>query len=153
MGTQSNNTLDGLVTPNTAQLRAGWWAYKLYSDGVPTRVLSASSERQVVALASAGSAVDQQAQVLIGYFDAGKSPPAVDIILALYNLRALPFLQAANSVLVGLRGIPDSGEAELAEPQFLGNIVLHIGSDGSAHVTLPSLAIHHGLVLSIGNAV
>src|SRR5262249_48876558 len=32
-----NHTLDGLIFPITSQLRAGWWAYKLYADGVPTR--------------------------------------------------------------------------------------------------------------------
>jgi hypothetical protein len=149
----NNISLDGLIVPGTAQLRAGWWAYKLYADGVATRVAGASSNQQVVALASSSSAASDVAQVLIAYFEAGNSPPAVDVDLTLCNLRALPSLQDADCVRLSLEGLPNSGEAELTEPLPLGDTVLSIDNDGSASTTLPPLNLHEAMLVSISSAV
>jgi len=148
----NNISLDGLIVPGTAQVRAGWWAYKLYADGVPTRVQSASSDRHVAALASSNSAADDTAQVLLAYYDAGSSPPVVAVDVGLYNLRSLPFLQTAESVAVSLSRIPDTGEAELTEPLPAGELIVPIGDDGSAGVLIPAINLHEAMVLSISAA-
>jgi hypothetical protein len=145
----ANFTLDGLIAPDTYQPRAGWWAYKLYADGVDTRVLSASSDQRVVPLASAGSDTDDQAQLLLGYFESPGSSPSMVIEVELANLFALPFLKSAESVAVGLASVPNSAEDELPAPLPRGKEVVPIDKDGSAFLTLPPLGLHEGFLLTL----
>ncbi len=105
----------------------------------PATLLAGTGAGLVIQHAWAGSTSDN-------------SPPTMHIDLSLYNLRALPFLQNADSVLIDLARLPDSGEAELVQPEFLDEMALPIADDGSASTTLPPLALHEGLVLSIGSA-
>ncbi len=147
----SNFTLDGLLAHDTGNPRAAWWAYKLYADGVATRVLSGSSDQRVIALASVGSAADDQAQVLVGYFESINAPPNQVVEIGLENLDALPFLATADAVLVCLALIPNGGEQELASPQWLAQETVPIEKDGSAVLTLPPLNLHEGFLLTIQN--
>jgi hypothetical protein len=148
----ANFTLDGLLTHDTGNPRAGWWSYKLYADGVGTRVLSGTTDRRVVSIASAGSAADDRAQVLLGYFKSTNPPPNQVLEVELQNLRALPFLATADSIVVDLSLIPNSGEQELSAPQFLAQKTVPIESDGSAMLTLPPLNLHEGFWLTVRNA-
>ena len=148
----ANFTLDGLLTHDSGNPRAAWWTYKLYADGVATRVLSGSSDRRVVALASAGSAADDQAQVLLGYFESAGAPPNQVLEVELQNLYVLPFLTSADAILVVLALIPNSGEQELEAPQVLAKSTVPIDKDGSAVLMLPPLNLHEGFWLTIQNA-
>ncbi len=47
-----NGTLAGLLTENAFQPRSVWWLHKSYSDGVGHRVKAATSNPDIVALAS-----------------------------------------------------------------------------------------------------
>jgi hypothetical protein len=147
----ANFTLDGLLTHDTGNPRAAWWAYKLYADGVPTRALSGSSDPRAVSLASAGSEAADQAQVLLGYFESAGAPPNQILEVVLENLGALPFLASADALLASLFRIPNSGEQELAAPQLLAQTTLPIAKDGSAVWTLPPLNLHEGFQLTIQN--
>ena len=60
-----NNTLDGILTPDTHAPRAAWWAAKCYADTVASRVASRSADPRVVSFASGGIAA---ATVLVGFF-------------------------------------------------------------------------------------
>jgi hypothetical protein len=147
-----NNSLDGMVTPDMAAARSGWWVYKLYADGVETRVDSSTSNPQVVALASAASATDDAAQVLLGYFDDFEAAPTALIDLDLNNLHALPFLAGARHVQVQLHGLPNSGEDVLRRPRFLGEAVLPIRADDCAVAGLSPLRLHEGFALTLRRA-
>jgi hypothetical protein len=145
----ANFTLDGLITPNTYQRRSCWWAYKLYADGVDTRVASAASDRLIAPLASARAAKENQAQLLLGYFESPGAAPNVTIQVELGHLFALPFLAFADEMLVRLALIPDSGEAELSAPLVVGEQVVPIDKKGTALMTLPALSLHESSVLFI----
>jgi xylan 1,4-beta-xylosidase len=110
------NTLDGILTPDSLQPRAAWWAYKSYADGVATRVSSVSSDPRIVALASRGSASPATAQVLIGYWQNGATPEQANLTLELENLSALPFVGKRKKILAKVSRIPSTGELPLSQP-------------------------------------
>ena len=147
----ANNTLDGILTPDTHQPRAAWWAYKAYADTVPTRVVSRSSDRSVVAFATAGDG--QSASVVVGgfaYEDYGRG--SVSVVVRLLNVSRLPFVGAGGRVHVRVEKIPDAGETAL--PTLLvvqeQNVAV---TGGAAQVTLPPLAPHEAYRLTLGKAL
>ena len=147
----ANNTLDGILTPDTHQPRAAWWAYKAYADTVPARVISRSSDRSVVAFATAGDA--RSASVVVGgftYGDYGRS--SVSVMVRLLNVSRLPFVGAGVRVHVRVEKIPDTGEAALPTLPVVQEQNVAI-VEGAAQVSLPPLTPHEAYRLTLGKAL
>jgi hypothetical protein len=143
----SNFTLDGLLTPKSFRPRAAWWVYKLYSDGVGSRVASTSSDVRVVCLSSQGSAVSGQAQVLLGCFDPlGEKDTSPSLTLTLRNLDKLPFVKGEGHFEVTYYRIPNSGSR--AFPRLLSERkgTYPLSADGLV-IKLPRLLIHQAYLL------
>jgi len=109
-----------LLSPDTRQPRAVWWAYKAYAEGVPGRVSSTSDDERVVVLASGAtpqSPRSSQNQVVIGAHPtsavlAGADRP-VKSRITLRHIGALLELKGATAVTMEISSIPNSGERAL----------------------------------------
>jgi hypothetical protein len=119
-GTNScwNNTLDGLLTPQTRHPRAAWWAYKAYADGADERVASTTNNGRTFALASTVRHQDRgsttTAQVILGTYGINGLPaPPVRANLILNHLSAVPYLRGRKEVTLSITRIPNTGEAPL----------------------------------------
>jgi xylan 1,4-beta-xylosidase len=143
-----NNTLDGILTPASSEPRAAWWTYKLYADGVPTRVASSSSDRRVVALASRGSATPHAAQVLLGYWKSGATPERANVSLTLANLRILPFVGKRKKVLVQVSRIPSTGELPLSQPVAVTTKRLKVRRR-EARLELPGISLSDAYLVTV----
>ena len=146
-----NDTLDGLLTPDTHQPRAAWWAYKTYADTVSARVVSRSSDRRVVAFASSGDG--QTASVVVGgfaYGDYTRGPASV--VVRLQNVARLPFVGAGRRIHVKVEKIPDMGEAALPSLPVVQEQDVTVAG-GMAQISLPPLAPHEAYRLILGKAL
>lgn len=138
-----NNTLDGLLTPQTFQPRSVWWAYKFYADGVSTRVTSTTTDGRVVALASSRSATSQTAQVLVAFFDRNygvRNPAPVAVRLILNNLDRLDFLSGSEQVHLKLEKMPDTGESPLLQLVLVDERNVTV-QNGSAQTVIDNVAV------------
>jgi hypothetical protein len=103
--------------------RAAWWAYKLYSDGVGSRIVSTTTDSRVVALGSSQTDTSKKAQVLVGYlrnpFVTDASPTTVSVSLA--RVDALSFMSGHSTAHVKIEKIPDSGEQVVSSPQLVSD--------------------------------
>lgn len=147
--TCKNQTLDGLLTPDSLQPRAAWWAYKLYADGTASRVAGTTTDARYLVLASSGSASTATAQVLTGYssVNVDAAPANAWVAVRLKGLGALPFQTGAN-LQVTVRGVPASGEAALAAPQDFATLTVPVNA-GAATVILKNLAQDSAYSLSV----
>jgi xylan 1,4-beta-xylosidase len=137
-----NHTLDGLVTPGTSQPRAAWWTYKLYADGVSSRVRTSTHDSSVAALASSESALPGAPQILVGRFSASPDTHGTtSVSITLRGLDALPRFASASRVTIVVRQIPDQGTRPLSSPKLvMQEGVPVIGS--RAHVIIPGFRVH-----------
>lgn len=142
-----NNTLDGLLTPGSFEPRAAWWVYKIYADGVDSRVKSVSTDSQVVALASKARG-NQKAQVLLGYSNYHGSPTSKSITLKLKNLQALGLTGDKNKVYLELCRLSDSQEKAVKSLAVAKREKLTI-SNGQAQTLIPALDVHEAYFLTI----
>jgi hypothetical protein len=143
-----DNSLDGLIDPANFSPRAPWWAYKLYSDGVSTRISVPYTNGPLVALASSGSATPQTAQVLVGYFDQGTPAATADFLVQLTNLNSLSFLSGSTSAQVGIQKIPNAGSADVAVLTPVSTTTIAI-QNNSLTVPITGIALHETYVISI----
>lgn len=144
------NTLDGILMPDTPQPRAAWWAYKAYADTVPSRVLSRSSDRSVVAFAASGDA--QGASVVVGAFAYGDyTRGPIPVMVRLQNISRLPFAGAGRRVHVKVEKIPDMGESALPSLPVVREEDAAVAG-GVAQVSLPPLAPHEAYRLTLSKA-
>jgi len=148
-----NNTLDGILTPDTHVPRAAWWAIKCYADTVAARVSSRSADPRVVSFAAGGAS---SATVLVGCFrdkpseaDAGMGPVAVSLRLA--GLGRLPFLRAARRVHVRVQKIPDAGKAAVEGLETVQEQDAAVAG-GGVRVLLPALAAHEAALVTLSRA-
>lgn len=142
----SNNTLDGILTPDTRQPRAAWWAYKAYADSVAGRVASEWQGPGIVAFASQGGG---QAQIVLGDFaDKTLSPATTDVHLLLKNLTRLPGVKKSGRVRLTIDRIPNDGESPLTSPERVGEETVPV-RDGMAELTLPGVRLHEAYRLTL----
>ncbi|MEG4106006.1 GH39 family glycosyl hydrolase [Microcoleus sp. S13_C5] len=140
-----NNTLSGMVTPNTFEPRAAWWAYKAYADGVNSRVQSWSNNNRLVALASKSNP-QGKAQILLGYFDPNFSS-ATTVTLSLGNLEQLG-IQRGQKITLKLEKIPNNQEVAVPQLVTVKEESLSVGSGSLAYV-IPNLNVHEGYLLTV----
>jgi len=143
-----NHTLDGLVTPGTSRPRAAWWAYKLYADGVASRVRSTDS-KSVAALASSDSATPGVPQLLLGRFSGSPdSRREARVSITLRGLDALPPFAAASRVTVVVQQLPDRGTRRLSSPKLVTQQDVPV-TGGATHVVIPRFRSHDLYALDV----
>lgn len=104
-------TLDGMLTQDLYEPRAGWWVHKLYADGVDTRVVSETTDRRVVAIASSKIVNTQKSQILVGYFNDRSSISEINrVVINLRNVNAIKHIGQLNSIRVSVKRIPSAME-------------------------------------------
>lgn len=152
-GNCGNGSLDGLVTPGAGEPRAAWWAQKTYADGADSRVLSTTSNPQVVALGSSRSASSSAAQVLVSYFRAtpDDSPPVSSVSVELERLDSLSFIGASGAVRVKVEKIPSTGEAVVWALEPMSEREYPVVA-GTANIPLDPVRPDDAYVLTITNA-
>jgi xylan 1,4-beta-xylosidase len=144
-----NHTLDGLVTPGTSQPRAAWWTYKLYADGVSTRVRTTPRDSSVAALASSESALPGVPQLLVGRFSSSPDAhPRVSVSVTLRGLDDVPAFATASRITVVVQQVPDRGPRPLSSPKPVMQQSVPT-SGGTAQVLIPRLGLHDLYVLTI----
>jgi xylan 1,4-beta-xylosidase len=140
-----NNTLTGMVVPNTFEPRAAWWTYKAYADGVNSRVLSQSDRDRLVALASKSNP-EGKAQVLLGYFDRNYSS-ATTVTLNLMNLQQLG-IKSGQKVSLKLEKIPNNLEGAVQKLVAVKEESVSVASNNLTYV-VPNVNVHEGYLLTI----
>ncbi|MEG4271578.1 MULTISPECIES: GH39 family glycosyl hydrolase [unclassified Microcoleus] len=140
-----NNTLSGMVTPNTFEPRAAWWTYKAYADGVNSRVRSWSNNNRLVALASKSN-LEGKAQILLGYFDPNFSS-ATTVTLTLGNLEQLG-IQRGQKISIKLEKIPNTQEGAVPQLVTVKEESFSVGSGSLAYV-IPNFNVHEGYLLTV----
>ena len=142
-----NATLDGILTPDTHQPRAAWWAYKTYADTVHGRVVSSSSDRRLAPFASVSG---QKATILVGCFaDEQYSTAPVPIRLRLSHLSGLSLLHTRR-VSLKIEKIPDTGEQAVPILPIIQAQTAAV-VNGELALILPPLAVHEAYVVTAGN--
>jgi hypothetical protein len=145
-----DHTLDGLVTPGDSRPRAAWWTYKLYADGVSTRVRTTTHGSSVAAVASSASATPGAPEVLVGRFSGSpETRRKAGVRVTLRGLDALPPFVAASKVTVVVRQIPDQGTRPLSSPTLVMQANVPV-TGGAAHVVIPGFGVHDMYAISIG---
>jgi len=136
-----NQTLEGLLTPDTRTPRAIWWAYKAYSEGVERRVEASSSNPWTFVLAS-GSGQEgiaaERAQIIVGAYGL-TGDLHVPIVVTMGNLNGVPSLRGRHSVGVSITRVPDTGENPMPALSPPTEAVLAITGD-SAQLELNATA-------------
>ncbi len=140
-----NNTLSGMVTPNTFEPRAAWWTYKAYADGVNSRVRSWSNNNRLVALGSKSNP-EGKAQILLGYFDPNFSS-ATTVTLSLENLEQLG-IQRGQKITLKLEKIPNNQEGAVPQLVTVKEESFSVGSGSLAYV-IPNFNVHEGYLLTV----
>jgi hypothetical protein len=142
----TNDTLDGILTPDTHEPRAAWWAYKAYADSIAGRVQANSSDPRLAVFAS-GSAAAGTAQVLVGCYPCpGLSTPNMGLAIRIQNLSRI--LGKARRAHVKVERLPDSGEKPLLAPEkgLEEDVAL---SSGGLTAAIPALALHEAYLVTI----
>jgi hypothetical protein len=142
----TDGTMGKLVTPNDFQPRSVWWAYKLYADGVASRVASSTTDPLSVALASAGNA-SASAQVLVARIDRPDSSAKVSVPIDLKGLAQAAGLGSATSVKVAVSVMPTTGAEPLDDPVAAGERTVPI-TGGVASIQV-DIAAHEGVLLTL----
>src|SRR5262249_49801957 len=114
------------------------WAYKLYADGVATRVQSSTTDPLSVALANTLS--NGGAQVIVARTDRADSTAQVSVPIDLTGV------QTAN-VKVTASLLPTSGADPLKEPLAAGEQTIPV-TGGNATLQV-NIAAHEGLLLTL----
>lgn len=143
-----NKSLDGLVEPGPFAPRAVWWVYKAYADGFSSRVRTQGTSPKVIGLASRSNGKNQ-AQVLFGYFEQGRSPGQAFITITLRNLQQLGFVQPGQPLNLTISQIPDSGEAVVKELATVKREQITV-TNQVVRLTIPNVKLHEAYILTIG---
>ena len=106
----SDDDLDGLLTAHSDQPRAVWWAYKAYTDGVSSRVASASSSSRFVALASRSAQASASAtpvpQVIVGMYQVKDGSDTGAATLVFNHLSGVVSVAGATILHLTVQTIP-----------------------------------------------
>jgi hypothetical protein len=133
------------------ETRAAWWAYRAYAQGAGSRVAARGTDPPVAVLASRRSDGPDRAQVLLGYWERGATPPTAGVRVRLANLDALPFLRGRPRARVELWRIPRTLEQPLAQPIRVRTRTLRIRR-GSARLRVTGLPLHEAYRLIVRRA-
>ena len=149
-----NNTLDGILTPDTMKPRAAWWAYLAYAETVKSRVASISGNPNLAVFAGVHPDTVNDASVLISCFADQHSSSEIayhtagPVTVKLLNLQKLTALRAAKQVTVVVGKIPNSGAEPLEKPELVRTEIVPI-THGTAEISLPAVALHDVYLLLI----
>ena len=148
----NDGALDGLIRQDTLLPTAAWWTYKIYADGVESRVASATTNPLVIALGSSGSSEKNRAQILIGYFKESVEVSAkTDVSVNLKNLKSLPFIASGRRVKVKVQKIRNTGEQAAKGLDFVSEKDFQLSSN-LLNLTLNKVSVDEVYLLSVTNA-
>jgi xylan 1,4-beta-xylosidase len=141
-----NDTLDGLLTPDTLEPRSTWWATKAYADGAGSRALTRFGDPHVVGLGSSAADRPDSAQLLIAHLEQRPDPRSggrseVHVRVTLRDLEALQFLRGRRRVHVEIEKFPDRGALPMSAPRRRRSTTVKI-EDGKASFTLHHVRVH-----------
>ena len=143
-----NNTLAGLLVPNTNNPRAAWWAYRYYNLSTNDRIESSTTLPEIVSFASLSSDSPLTVQILLGYFgDAGALPK--NLQLTINNLPAVAFLSTKKKVTVKILQVPNSGENVLSQPQLVSETEKDIDNTGSIIIDISKFNLKEAYVFKV----
>ena len=141
--------LDGLISSDTFQPRAAWWAYKTYADGAESRVMSATTNPNVVALGSSQSDSANKAQVLVGFFkESFLDSSKINVSINLNNLKNLPFAANSQSVKIKIEKIPDAGEQAVKNLDFVSEESFPL-LNSSLTIKLDNVTVYEGFLITL----
>ncbi len=139
-----NNSLDGLLTPDTKQPRSVWWVYEKYAE-MSGNYVSLTGSSSVTGLASVDAA-NKELMVLLGR-DVGYDPTGfgpLSVTLQVDQLRtALGF---SGMLQADLWRIPNSGSDALASPTLAGSSLL---AADSLSLTLPNFGANDAYYVTL----
>lgn len=140
----ATGTLDGLLTQGTFQPRSVWYAHWAYADGVASRVQSAVSDPNIVALASSSAASVAAPQILLGFVDFpvffSNGTESRNFHLTLRHVDSLPGMASATNLILRVERIPDTEESPLAQLQPVADMPVTV-SGGVIDVNLPAITL------------
>lgn len=143
-----NDTLDGLLTPESFRPRSAWWAVRAIDRGWDRRVRARSSTPVVSVLASRGPGgphvVVGRPSARPGFAD---QPPA-SVTLRLRGLERVPALRGARRLEIAVASIPNTLERPLRRPRRGPRLSVRVRG-GAASVTLPPLGLHDATVVEL----
>ncbi len=142
-----NNTLNGLLTPNSFNPRAAWWAYRYYNLSINKRVPSISSNTNVVSYASTSSENANELQILVGYYgDVDNADKSININLR--NLNNVDYLNGKTTVHVKIQKIPNSGEQAILQPSAISQTTENI-INGTITVPIQNIGLNEVFVVQV----
>ncbi|HEX8023203.1 GH39 family glycosyl hydrolase [Mucilaginibacter sp.] len=139
-----NNSLDGLVDPDTFGTRAAWWIYRYYNLTLQNRLNSTNVNPNVVSFANYSS---RKIQILVGYFG-DKKPANLNLSLDIKNISALSDMPKKQSFNVQVKLIPNSGEATINSPETVIQTQATVQNDHLT-VSLPDLHLKEAYFIEI----
>jgi hypothetical protein len=151
-GTCRDGSINGLVNKKK-QVRASWWAYKSYVDGVDSRTKAESSSVNITALASSSSDFKDKAQIILAHTQSRRQ--SSEIKLSLKGISSLPFMSdRSESLVYSVSVVPYQGSG--AKP--VEKLALRIKSEvaienDEAEIVLDPLEPYEALVIKVINSI
>lgn len=128
----NNNSMDGLLD-RQGKPRSVWWAYKLYTQSLDSRIKAESGNDNLIPFVS-----QSQDKIFIVLANNSKST-ITTLTLKIRNLQKINSFKTAKNMNIQVYEIPDTHEAALAEPKFISSKVLKINSNNMVRFDLKKL--------------
>ncbi len=153
-----DGSLDGLLTHDTHQPRAVWWAYQWYAKSEGRRVATTSNNPDLIVIASQSAPESEspaEAQVLLASNAASGAPrPLKDVSVQFQNLGALSMVTADAKQLrakIERIGFAAPGTAAVPEPEILTESLPVAVVRGTATISALILNPHDVLRITISS--
>lgn len=123
-----NNSMDGIITPKK-ELRSVWWSYKLYADSLDKRLVSSSSDENIITSAY----ISQSFDLIIVLGNVTKlQTRMVNLTIDNVNVNKIKFSS------LKLYEIPDNGPTALKSPKLIKQKKIYI-KDNKIRVQIEDL--------------
>ncbi len=148
-----DGTLDGLLTRDTFQPRAVWWAYRWYAEGEGHRVFTSGDNPDLVALASGQAGGPAAAQILLAsHGSRGAARALQDVTIQLTQLHSLPFVApGATRVTARVESVSFTGlgTGAVPQPRVLVDVLPLDINGGSASLSLGAISPYDALRITL----
>jgi hypothetical protein len=141
-----NNTLNGLLTPDSYSKRSAWWATKAYAELDPIRYASTSSSGRVYSMVGNLTSDTNILRVLVGNNNNESVPLPPKVTVKINSLNKFSNFPADEKLFVNICKIPNTEDLELRTPVVIGQYVL---SNKSASIQLPAFPMEENAVVYV----
>lgn len=141
-----DNSVDGIIDPQSWEPRAPWWVHAYYAAGCEWRVRSSSDFGHVVVIAQALPAEAGYAQALIGYY--GHEGATVARIPIDIRLLGLSRIVKTRRIHIKAIQIPDVGAETLVTLPVAFSVLLDV-TDDQVSFSLDGLPVHEACAICI----